>query len=247
MHNDKSQLRFAKLVIRSSLFALAFWVITIVHAVLSMFTFGMPFNWRYYFITRWSVMVVWLAKQVCGIDYKIEGLENLPKQEAAIIFCKHQSTWETLALQTFLPPLTFVLKRELLWVPFFGWALALLEPIAINRKAGSKAIKQIIKQGKRCLAKKRWVVIFPEGTRIAPRRQHRFAKGGSLFAAQAGVSVIPIAHNAGSFWPRRGFVKQPGQIVVKIGPAIITLGKSPEQINQEAKEWIDNTMQDIEK
>ncbi len=175
---------------------------------------------------------------------QVEGVENIPEGNA-VIMCKHQSTWETLALQVIFPPQVWVMKRELLKVPFFGWGLAMLEPIAIDRKARGKARQQLIDQGTERLKNGRWVVIFPEGTRIPPGKKGRYALGGASLAASSGYPVVPMAHNAGEFWSRRKFIKQPGTIQVRIGPLIDSKDKSVEEINAEAEAWIEGQMQQI--
>ncbi len=162
---------------------------------------------------------MFLLKHLCGLDYRVEGREHLPGG-AAIILSKHQSAWETIAFQEIFPPQTWVLKRELMWIPLFGWALALLRPIAIDRSAGRKAIEQVIEQGRERLQSGIWVVVFPEGTRVAPGTRKRYGMGGAVLAAETGYPVVPVAHNAGSFWPRRGFLKRPGTVRVVIGPVI---------------------------
>ncbi len=176
--------------------------------------------------------------------YQVEGVENIPEGNA-VIMCKHQSTWETLALQVIFPPQVWVMKRELLKVPFFGWGLAMLEPIAIDRKARGKARQQLIEQGTQRLEAGRWVVIFPEGTRIPPGKKGRYALGGASLAHSSGYPVVPMAHNAGEFWPRRQFTKQPGTIQVRIGPLIEGKDKSVEEINAEVEAWIEGQMQEI--
>lgn len=229
---------------RSLLFSAGMLLSTIVIATLAMLTLPLPFNYRFKFISQYARFNVWWLKQSCGIDYVVRGQDNIPTDNA-IIMCKHQSTWETLILQQLFPLQVWVLKRELLWVPFFGWALALLEPIAIDRGAGRKAIKQLIKQGKNKLAQGRWVVIYPEGTRTPPGERGRYALGGAILAEHSGYPVVPIAHNAGEFWPRRRFIKTPGTIQVVIGPAIETQGRKAQAINQDIEDWIESVMDDI--
>ena len=189
-------------------------------------------------------MIIWILKVVCRIDYEVSGQENIPEQ-SAIIFSKHQSTWETVALQRLFPPQVWVIKKELLWVPFFGWALWMLESIAIDRSSGRKAINQIVEIGKQRLDKGRWIVIFPEGTRTAPGTRKRYGVGGSILAEKSGYPVVPVAHNAGEHWGRRSFLKKPGTIKVVIGPVIESKGKTAIEINQQAETWIESTMQTI--
>ena len=202
-----------------------------------------PFGYRrtYALTQLWTRFNVWWLTVTCDVHYQVEGWENLPDR-AVIVFSKHQSTWETLFLQWRLPPVAWVLKRELLWLPVFGWALARLQPIAINRKSNSEAMKQLLEQGKRYLDAGRWVLIFPEGTRIAPGRKGRYRMGGARLAEHTRYPVLPVAHNAGEFWRRRSMVKYPGTIKVVIGPLIDTAGLSAQEINDRAEEWIETTM-----
>ena len=232
--------------LRSLLFNLVMFSSVLVYAPLSLFTFPLPPLVRYRFISEWARFHVWLLGTLCGLHYRVEGRELLPHHTTAIILAKHQSSWETLAFQQIFPPQVWVLKRELLWLPFFGWALALLDPIAIDRGAGRKAVKQIVDQGRQRLQTGRWVVVFPEGTRMSPGQHRRFGIGGAALAAETGYPVVPVAHNAGQHWPRRGFLKKPGTIRVVIGPAIDSRGKSAEEINRLAEAWVSDTMAQLE-
>ena len=231
----------AILVLRAALFWVGMLMSTLVFAPLSLLTFPFPFVWRYRFISQWSRFNLWWLERCCALRYRVEGLENIPDGNG-IIMAKHQSAWETLALQRIFGPQAWVLKRELLWIPFFGWGLAMLEPIAIDRKAGRKAVRQVVEQGIRRLRAGRWVVIFPEGTRVAPGERGRYGMGGSLLAEHSGYPVIPVAHNAGEFWPRRGFIKYPGTIHVCIGPTIQPGGRSATEISALVEEWIEGRM-----
>lgn len=231
--------------LRSLLYNLVMLVTVVVYAVLTLFTAVLPFRQRYRFITQWPRFQTWLASRLLRIEYRIEGREHLPAG-AAIVMAKHQSAWETLALPGILPPLTFILKRELLWIPFFGWGLSLLKPIAIDRSAGQAAMDQIVTQGRARLDEGIWIVVFPEGTRVAPGQRRRYKRGGAVLAAQTGYPVIPLAHNAGVFWPKRGFVKKSGTIRVVIGAPIPSDGKTAEAILSEVENWIENKMREIE-
>jgi len=234
------------LALRSLLFTLGMGISTLVFAPLSVLTFPFPFATRYRFISQWARFNLWWLKKTCRLSYEVSGQKNIPVTNS-IIFCKHQSAWETLALQRIFPPQIWLLKHELLWVPLFGWGLAMLEPIAIDRKSGKKAIRQLLEQGTARLRAGRWVVIFPEGTRVAPGKKGRYAPGGAMLAERSGFPVVPVAHNAGEFWPRRGFIKRPGVIKVVIGPLIESKGKSAQEINVAAEEWIENQMREISK
>lgn len=231
--------------LRSLLFNFIMIVTAVIAAIIAVFTFPLPPLRRYHIVCRWGRFITWLATRLCGIRYHVEGCEHLPHKQSAILFANHQSTWETVAFQQIFPPQVWVLKRELLWVPFFGWGLATLQPIAINRGTGRNAVRQIVEQGRQRLDTGRWVVVFPEGTRVAPGHHKRFGIGGAALAAETGYPVVPVAHNAGVFWPRRGFLKKPGTIHVVIGPMIHTRGKSAEEINREAEHWIRATMERI--
>ena len=233
------------LFIRSLLFWLGFIINVVVFGLLIVFFFFTPSSFRLKIARLWSLTNNFLLKFFCGIDFKVEGKENLNNVETAIILSKHQSTWETLALHSFTPSVRWVFKRELMRIPIFGWALALTDPIAINRGAGRVAIKQLIDEGTKKLNDGKWMVLFPEGTRTQPGKTQKYKIGGALLAEKSGYPVIPIAHNAGEFWPRHSFIKWPGTISVVIGPAIETKGRSADEINKEVFDWIESTMKDI--
>ena len=228
----------AVLFVRSLAFSIVFIFSTVVYAFFGFVTYLLPFQRRYRLLTTWADMNLWWLKMVCKLDYRVEGLENIPSQPS-IVISNHQSTWETMALKKFFPPMAWVVKRELTWIPFFGWALAMLEPIAIDRSSGRKAVEQVLQKGRRCLQTGRWVIVFPEGTRVAPGQKRKYKMGGAIVASDTQVPVVPVAHNAGFFWPRRKFIKLPGVITVSIGPRIDSRGKTPVQINAEAKAWIE--------
>jgi 1-acyl-sn-glycerol-3-phosphate acyltransferase len=232
------------LFLRSLIFLLVKAVMTIPFSLLSVLIFPLPAMARYRFISQWSRIVDWLARVIVGITYRVEGLENLPS-EPAVILSKHQSAWETIVFQQIFPPLSFVLKKNLLYIPFFGWGLALFSPIAIDRAAGREALKQIESQGRARLKSGFWVLIFPEGTRVAPGEAGRFQVGGAFLAVKAGVPVVPVAHNAGRYWPKNGFLKYPGEIVVRIGKPISTAGRKAAQVLVESEHWIEGAMRDL--
>lgn len=192
----------------------------------------------------WAQSAVWMLKVVCGLRHEVEGMENLPAQPA-VIFSKHQSAWETIAYQTIFPPQAWVLKRSLLYIPFFGWGLAATGPIKIDRATVRKALEQVVKQGSQVLEEGRWVVIFPEGTRIAPGEHGTYHASASLLAIRAGVPLVPVAHNAGDFWRRREFTKRSGTIRVRIGEPIFPENLKPREMNQLAEQWIRKTMPEI--
>ena len=227
------------LVIRSLIFLLLQIIITFVFSTLALLTFPLSRLARYRFICLWAKMMLPILRVVCGIRHEVRGIENIPKQPC-VILCKHQSAWETLALQQIFPPQVWVLKRELLWIPFFGWGLALTSPIAIKRSDGKGAMKQLLKQGKERLEQGFCVVIFPEGTRIPYGQRGKYKIGGALLAASCGVPVVPVAHNAGRLWGRNAFSKHPGLITMSIGAPIETDGLKADDIIQRVETWIEN-------
>jgi 1-acyl-sn-glycerol-3-phosphate acyltransferase len=229
------------ILLRSALFALLQSMATIVFSVIAMLTFPFgPFT-RYRIITVWNRLVVWAARTVCGIRYEIRGMENLPDYPA-IVMAKHQSAWETLALPILLPPQAMVIKQELLSIPFFGWGFRMLSPIAINRKAGKEALRQIVAQGSARIKQGFWVLIFPEGTRVKAGEAGRYGIGGAWLATRTHTPVLPVAHNAGEVWPRHSFLKYPGTITLSIGPVISCEGKKADVLNEEVKAWIESEM-----
>ena len=224
--------------LRSAFFALALLLITPPYAVLALATCVLPRMLRYRIIAGWSRAVVFFAEAILGIRWRVEGRENLPGRPS-IILAKHQSAWETLAFQIIFPPQVHVLKRELLWIPFFGWGLALMSPIAIDRGRGAAALRAMARLGRKRLAQGFWIVVFPEGTRVAPGERRRYQPGGAWLAAATGVPVVPVAHDAGRFWPRNAFLKRPGTVTVRIGPTIDSSGRDAESINRLAEQWIE--------
>jgi 1-acyl-sn-glycerol-3-phosphate acyltransferase len=228
----------------STLFSVGMIMSTLVVATATVLVAPFPFRVRYATARSFAYFNLWTLRWFCGIRYHVEGTENIPAGPA-VVFCKHQSTWETLAMQALFPPQVYVLKRELLRVPFFGWGLARLEPIAIDRRAGRTAVNQVIEQGADRLAKGYWVIVFPEGTRVAAGSTGRYKLGGAVLAAHVGCPAVPVAHNAGEFWPRRSFLKRPGTIEVRVGPPIETAGRKPEEILNEARTWIEATVSTI--
>lgn len=231
-------------VLRSSLFALALVLVTPVYAVVIVLTAWLPRRARYRVISGWAYIVTGLARAICGIRYRVEGLERLPSVPA-VILAKHQSAWETIAFQVIFPPQVYVLKRELLWIPFFGWGLALMSPIAIHRGKGHSALREIARKGAKRLAQGFWVVVFPEGTRVAPGERRKYQLGGAWLAAASAAPVVPVAHNAGLHWPRNSFVKRPGTITVRIGAAIESAGLDPQEVNARAERWIEEQQRDL--
>jgi 1-acyl-sn-glycerol-3-phosphate acyltransferase len=208
------------------------------YATLVLFTFPLKAHTRYYYIHGLAHSLIWLLRIICNVRMEVRGAENIP-QEPCIILCKHQSAWETFALQTVFPPQVWVLKRELLWLPFFGWGLALTSPIAINRSNGKDAMRQLLKQGKERLRDGFCVVVFPEGTRMPFGRRGKYKIGGAMLAASSGAPVVPVAHNAGKHWGRNSFLKYPGTIVMSIGKPVVTAGLKADEINRQVEDWIE--------
>lgn len=202
----------------------------------------LPFRHRYRLARGWAGSNLWLAKVLCGLDWVVEGRENIPRTGAHITMWKHTSTWETMAQTIVFPPQAWVYKREILWIPLVGWATWLMHGIAIDRGAGHRAVNQILDQGAARLTAGMWILIFPEGTRVAPGEVRKYGLSGALLASQTGAKLVPVAHNAGHFWPRRGLLKKPGLIRVVIGPAIAAAGRDPRELNDEVQRWIEGTM-----
>lgn len=235
--------------LRTFLFYLLLSTSAFIWCILSVFVAPfLPFRARYRFVIQnWCRCAVWLAKVVAGIRYEIKGLENIPEQPC-VILAKHQSTWETFFLSGFFEPLSQVVKRELLYVPFFGWAMAMLKPIAIDRSNPKAALKQLAKQGHERLGQGAWVLVFPEGTRIPTGQIGKFSRGGASLAVNANLPVLPVAHNAGEFWPKQGWRKTPGTIQVVIGPLMYAEGSGPRaiaELNERAFQWVSQAQREM--
>ncbi len=228
-------------VLRSTLYSLVQVIITPLYFLIIMAAFPLPPIRRYRSITGWAHTMLFLLRLICGIRYQIIGAKHIPTAPS-IILSKHQSAWETLAFQQIFPAQVWVLKKELLRVPFFGWGLALTSPIAIDRSSRKAALKQIVEQGKDRLRQGFWIVIFPEGTRIAPGKKGKYGIGGAWLATHTGAPVVPVAHNAGEFWGRNSFLKLPGTITVSIGEPIDPAGMEPGDLNSRVESWIEAEM-----
>ena len=228
-------------LLRSVVFAVLQTALTIFFSVIALFSFPFSAHARYRLITGYNHTVIWLARWVLGIRYVVLGTENLPNRPA-IVLAKHQSAWETVAFLFLFPPISPVIKQELLNVPVFGWAFRMIAPIAIDRSAGREALKQIVKQGRDKLEQGFWVLVFPEGTRVAPGEKGRYGIGGSWLAAETGAPIVPVAHNAGEVWPKNAFIKRPGTVTVSIGPVIETAGKSASELTRAVEAWIETEM-----
>lgn len=234
----------AALVLRSALFGLLLALITPPFSLIALLTFPFKPMRRYRIISQWARLMLFLLKSVCGIRYRVRGAEHIPAGPC-IVLAKHQSAWETLAFQEIFPPQVWVLKKELLHIPFFGWGLAMMSPIAIDRSSSTAALKQIADQGRQRLADGFWIVIFPEGTRVNPGQKGHYQVGGAWLAVASGAPVLPVAHNAGEFWGRNAFLKRPGTITVSIGEPIDPRGLKPAELNSRVEAWIEAEMERI--
>jgi 1-acyl-sn-glycerol-3-phosphate acyltransferase len=200
--------------------------------------FWLPYPAQFAIARRWARSLFWVLERLCGLTYMVEGRERIPPGNH-IVMANHTSAWETVAQFLVFPPQVWVLKRELLWIPFVGWGLKLLRPIAINRGEGHRAVNQVIEQGKARLADGLWIIIFPEGTRVVAGETRKFGVSGAMLAIASGKSVVPLSHNAGTFWARRGFLKKPGTIRVIIGEPIESAGKNPRELSEEVRQSIE--------
>jgi 1-acyl-sn-glycerol-3-phosphate acyltransferase len=229
------------LFLRSSLFFLGQVITAPIFTFIALL--ALPFNpiSRNILISGWAHSMMWWLRVTCNIRYEITGLENIPSTPS-IILCKHQSAWETIALQTIFPTQVYLLKKELLWIPIFGWGLAASSPIAIDRSAGRDALIKLVTIGKHRLEQGFWIVIFPEGTRIAPGQHSKYHIGGAWLATHTQTQVVPVAHNAGEFWPKNSFVKKPGVIRMHIGSPIQTVGLKADALNAQVENWIEAEM-----
>ncbi|HEX6929537.1 MAG TPA: lysophospholipid acyltransferase family protein [Gammaproteobacteria bacterium] len=228
-----------------SLLYIAFMVGSVILYALALVSlFWAPYSWRYRIAQAWCRLQLNVLKHVLGLDYVIEGRENIP-EHACIVYWKHTSSWETFLTLPMWPKQCWVLKHELTFIPIFGWALKLIEPIAIDRKGGRSAVRQVLEQGAAKLGEECWINIFPEGTRVPPDSTKRYGVSGALLALETGTPILPIAHNAGDLWPRHSILKRKGKIVVRIGPVISPGGRTPDEINREAQAWIEGEMEKI--
>lgn len=224
--------------LRSIIFNLGMWAMVVPFALLALLLIPMSAPRRSHIIAGWARFVMrWLAL-TCNLRYRVIGQENIPDRPC-VILAKHQSAWETIALQAIFPPQIWVLKKSLLLLPFFGWALWALKAIAIDRSAGREALKQLVSQGKNRLALGLSVVVFPEGTRVAPGHKGKYHIGGAWLAAHTSATVIPVAHNAGKFWHKNSLLKHPGTITVSIGKPINATGMKADDLNKQVEHWIE--------
>jgi 1-acyl-sn-glycerol-3-phosphate acyltransferase len=201
----------------------------------------LPFRKRFILARFWGLVLLWALKWTCRLDYRIEGIENLPEGNHIALW-KHSSSWETIAMAVVFPRQVWVLKRELLWIPVVGWGIRQLHAIAIDRKSGHSAVGQVVEQGKQRLDEGDWIMIFPEGTRMRPGQTRKYGVSGTLLAAARNKLIVPVAHNAGSYWPRRGLMKKPGTVRVVIGPPIAPEGRDVREVNKQVQDWIESTV-----
>ncbi len=226
--------------IRSLIYTALAALVTGVFGVIVLISALLPLSieQRYVIPRTWGLFLTWLAGAICGLKYTVEGQENLP-QQPFISLWKHSSTWDTFAQMFVVPPAAWLLKREVIWIPIVGWAVSTYKPIAINRSAGHSAVNQVVKQGRERLASGMGIVVYPEGTRVAPGETRKYGISGALLATQTGALVVPIAHNSGYFWRRRSIMKKAGTIRVVIGPPIDPTGMDPRELNTQAQQWIE--------
>jgi 1-acyl-sn-glycerol-3-phosphate acyltransferase len=246
MKNKKASYSRLNLFLRSLTYSVIMTITCVVYCIPCLLAAPLPLRLRYPFTNLWILGMLKLCRLICHIDYQVEGWSNTKKIKNGIIMCKHQSAWETFFMQSHFNQVAMITKKELLFFPFFGWALALLGPIAINRKKSKSAMQQLITQGQRCLDAGRWVVVFPEGTRIAYGDIGKYKLGGARLSVATGYPIIPVAHNAGRYWPRRQFIKNPGTIRIAFGEPIYPEGKTPEEVLELTQTWIENKIKEFD-
>jgi len=222
-------------------FTLYLFLSVAVYGLLALPTMLLPRRATHAWAAGWARDVLVILRWLCGLDYVVQGIEHLPAT-SSIVLMKHSSTWETIAQLRIFPQQTWVLKRELTWIPVLGWVLLRLQAIAIDRNGGRTAVQQVLDQGRQRLDEGIWVVIFPEGTRVRAGEKRRYGMSGALLAEAAGRPVIPVAHNAGDYWPRRSWLKRAGTIQVVIGPPIATAGIDPRVVTEQAQRWIEHAL-----
>lgn len=233
------------LFLRSLLFSVFMAVVTVLWCFVCILAAPFPYKVRYWVTSRWNVMIIFAARYLCGIRYEVKGMENLP-DAPVILLSKHQSAWETIFYLLIMPrPLVFVFKKELLYIPFFGWGIGLLRMIPIDRSKGTDAFAQVVRHGKERLARGCWIIMFPEGTRIPVGQRGKYKYGGAKLAIETGVPVVPIAMNSGECWPKNSFIKKPGKITVSIGQPIPSDGMTPTALNAQVENWIESEMRVI--
>lgn len=229
------------IALRSGLYLALLIAFTPFYWVLVMLSGPFPRMTRYHVIAGWPRIATWLARRLLGIDYEVRGRKHIPA-EPCVVLSKHQSAWETIAYTSIFPPHVYVIKRELLWIPFLGWGLGLMSPIAINRADRKRAMQRMTELGGKRFKQGFCIMVYPEGTRIPVGRRGVYRLGGAVVAVNNGARALPVAHNAGLVWPRNSFVKYPGKVTVSIGPPIDTAGLTAEQVMRRAENWIESEM-----
>ena len=224
--------------LRSLFFTTFLFLSTFVYAFVVIAAFWLPYRGRYAIARHWARVQLGAARVICGLGYTVEGLENIPAG-GHISMWKHSSAWETMAQMVVFPPQAWVLKREIMWIPVIGWATWLMDPIAIDRGAGHNAVREVVSQGRRRLEQGRWVLVFPEGTRVAPGQTRKYGISGAVLASESGRKIVPVAHDAGVYWGRRGLLKRRGTIRVVIGPPIETEGRDARALIDATRGWIE--------
>ncbi len=228
-------------VFRSLLFLLILLVVTPPYTLCVLFFFPLPHHVRRQSVVPWVNFAIWLVKHVLGIPYRLLGAENIPV-DACVVLCKHQSAWETLMLQEVFKDTVFVWKKEIKYLPFFGWALAVTPMIETDRSVSKSTLKRLVEQGRDRLANGYTVIIFPEGTRSQPGSKNRYKAGGALLAVETGTPVVPVALNSGEYWGRNALFKKSGTVTVSIGPAIDPTGLTANEVLIRAETWIEAEM-----
>jgi len=232
------------LLLRSLVFQFFFFASVAIASLSIFLMWPFPFTLRSAIARNWGKSMLWAGRAICGLDYVIEGEENIPAVPS-VIMIKHTTVFETYTQLAIFPPQTWVVKRELQWIPIFGWGLAAMRPIAINRSAGHYAVTQVIEQGRRLLADGIWITIFPEGTRVPTGQTKKYGVSGAALARDVQCPILPVAHNAGDLWPRRGLKKSPGLIRFCIGPPIEPADRPPKETNLIVQDWIETKMREI--
>lgn len=227
-------------VARAIVFYTIMSITAVIFGVLGIFLPLAPYRFRSRFFISFNVVMLWALKVVCGVSCKVRGVENLPKDQAFVIMAKHQSSWEAIFFQWFFHPTSIILKKELLKIPFFGWGLAQCRPIAIDRSNPKEALKKVKSYGQKRLSEGNNVLVFPEGTRTPVGKTGTYARSGADMAINAGAPLIPVAHNAGVYWPMKRWVKNPGVIEVSIGAPIPTEGRTSKAVTEDVKNWIES-------
>lgn len=230
--------------LRSALYLLILLLVTPPYSFLVIACGVLPRRMRWQVISWWPRFATWLARLLLGIEYEVQGRENIPR-EPCVVLSKHQSAWETIAYSGIFPPHVYVLKRELFWIPFLGWGLALFSPIGIDRRNRKEAMKRVIEQGRERFAQGFSIMMYPEGTRVAVGARKPYRSGGAILAKQLGARILPVAHNAGLVWPRNSFVKYPGKVTVRIGAPIESLDRTPDQLIKHVEEWIETQVAEL--